>query len=129
MFIFGGKAAPGYAMAKRILKLITSVGDAVNIDPCVGDLLKVRVHVLRALVCWERGWDLDAFCSVLHRFLSLTMNRWCSFRTTALVWLNSSSLPATFRSTSPQRGRRLLEPGVSTFLFLPLTNLSLAACA
>lgn len=39
--IFGGKAAPGYAMAKRILKLITSVCDAVNTDPRIGDLLKV----------------------------------------------------------------------------------------
>ncbi len=40
-FVFGGKAAPGYFMAKRIIKLITAIGDLVNIDPAVRDRLKV----------------------------------------------------------------------------------------
>jgi glycogen phosphorylase len=39
--IFGGKAAPGYRMAKLIIKLINSVGAAINQDPVVSQVLKV----------------------------------------------------------------------------------------
>lgn len=40
-FIFAGKAAPAYAMAKLIIRLINAVGEAVNNDPDVGDRMKV----------------------------------------------------------------------------------------
>ena len=39
--VIGGKAAPGYEMAKRIIKLVSAVAEKVNNDPAIGDLLKV----------------------------------------------------------------------------------------
>jgi len=40
-FIFGGKAAPGYYMAKDIIRLIWSLGEEISKDPKVRDILPV----------------------------------------------------------------------------------------
>ncbi|MGT2471810.1 glycogen/starch/alpha-glucan phosphorylase [Paraburkholderia terrae] len=40
-FIFGGKAAPGYAMAKLMIRLITGIAEVVNHDPVIDGRLKV----------------------------------------------------------------------------------------
>jgi len=39
--IFAGKAAPGYFLAKKLIKLINNLGDVINKDPEIKDRLKV----------------------------------------------------------------------------------------
>lgn len=39
--IIGGKAAPGYEIAKKIIKLCHAVAEIINNDSDVGDLLKL----------------------------------------------------------------------------------------
>ncbi len=40
-FIFAGKAAPGYAFAKEVIKFVCSIADMVNSDKTVNDKIKV----------------------------------------------------------------------------------------
>lgn len=41
VFMVGGKAAPGYIAAKKVIKLINAIGETVNNDPEIGSLMKV----------------------------------------------------------------------------------------
>jgi len=41
LVVFAGKSAPGYFIAKLVIKLINSVGEVINNDPEIGNILKV----------------------------------------------------------------------------------------
>jgi starch phosphorylase len=75
--LIGGKAAPGYVMAKRIIKLISAVGQMVNGDPDTAGLLQLaflpnyRVTAMEVICA---GTDLSEQISTAGKEASGTGN-------------------------------------------------------
>ena len=75
--LIGGKAAPGYMMAKRIIKLVSGVGQVINSDPATAGLLRLafipnyRVSAMEVICA---GTDLSEQISTAGKEASGTGN-------------------------------------------------------